>query len=115
LGSGVGGAISGGFNQEISLFTDGVYAARDIAMGRMSKEANELGAEGIVGMRIEMTPTLSKEDTEFWEELNEKDAGPPQNHWRLFAVDMFAVGTAIVAAPAPQPPASPSMILFLDK
>jgi uncharacterized protein YbjQ (UPF0145 family) len=115
LGAGIGGAISGGFNQEISLFTDGVYAARDLAMSRMSKEASELGAEGIVGMRIEMTPTLSKGDSEFWEELNEKDAGPPQNHWRLFAVDVFAVGTAIVAAPAPQPTASPGMILFLDK
>lgn len=112
---GMGSAISGGFNQEISLFTDGIYAARDLAMSRMSQEANELGAEGVVGMRVEMQPTLSKNDSEFWEEINDKDAGLPQNHWRLFAVDMFAVGTAIIAAPAPQPPAPPSMILFLDK
>jgi uncharacterized protein YbjQ (UPF0145 family) len=115
LGSAMGGAISGGYNQEIGQFTDGIYAARDLAMSRMSREANELGAEGVVGMRVEMTPTLSKGDSEFWEELNEKDAGPPQYHWRLFAVDMFAVGTAIVTTPVPQAPAPPGMILFLDK
>jgi uncharacterized protein YbjQ (UPF0145 family) len=120
MGGGMGGlaggsAVSGGYNQEISLFTDGIYAARDLAMGRMSREANELGAEGVVGMRMEMTPTLSKDDNEFWEELNEKDAGPAQYHWRLFAVDMYAIGTAIVAAPVVKTPALPKMILFLDK
>ncbi len=111
----MGGTLSGGYNQEIGLFTDAIYAARDMAMSRMSHEASELGAEGVVGMNMEMTPTLSKEDSEFWEELNEKDAGPPQYHWRLFAVDMFAVGTAIIAAPVPQAPTPPGMILFLDK
>jgi uncharacterized protein YbjQ (UPF0145 family) len=114
-GVSTGGAISGGYNQEIKLFTDGIYAARDMAMSRMSREASELGAEGVVGMRVEMQPTLSKDDAEFWEELNEKDAGPSQYHWRLFAVDMFAIGTAIVAAPVPETPAPPNMILFLDK
>jgi uncharacterized protein YbjQ (UPF0145 family) len=109
------GAIGGSVNQEIDLFTDAIYAARDLAMSRMSKEASELGAEGVVGTRVEMTPTLSKDDAEFWEELNDKDAGPAQYHWRLFAVDMFAVGTAIIAAPAPQAPSPPRMILFLDK
>ncbi len=109
------GSLSGGVNQEIALFTDAIYAARDLAMSRMSHEASELGGEGVVGMRIEMTPTLSKDDSEFWNELNEKDAGPPQYHWRLFAVDMFAVGTAIIAAPIPQAPTPPGMILFLDK
>ena len=111
----ISGAISGGANQEIDLFTDAIYAARNLAMGRMSQEASELGAEGVVGMRVEMTPTLSKDDTEFWNELHEEHAGAPQYHWRLFAVDMFAVGTAIVAAPVPQTPAPPGMILFLDK
>lgn len=109
------GAISGGYNQEINLFTDGVYAARDLAMSRMSKEASELGAEGVVGMKVEMTPSLSKDDTEFWHELNEEHAGPAQYHWRLFAVDMYAVGTAIIAAPVPQAPTPPGMVLFLDK
>jgi uncharacterized protein YbjQ (UPF0145 family) len=111
----MGAAGSGGYNQEIDLFTDAIYAARDLAMGRMSREASELGAEGVVGMRMEMTPTLSKDDSEFWAELNEKDAGPAQYHWRLFAVDMFAVGTAIIAAPVPQSPTPPGLILFLDK
>ncbi len=110
-----GAAVSGGVNQEIDLFTDAIYAARDLAMSRMSHEAGELGAEGVVGMRVEMTPTLSKDDAEFWRELNEKDAGAPQYHWRLFAVDMFAIGTAIIAAPVPQAPAPPGMVLFLDK
>ncbi|HEX9038936.1 MAG TPA: heavy metal-binding domain-containing protein [Ktedonobacterales bacterium] len=114
-GSFAAGAANSGYNQEISLFTDGVYMARDLAMNRMTQEARELGAEGVVGMRVEMQPTLSKGDAEFWEELNDKDAGPPQYHWRLFAVDMFAIGTAIVAAPVPQTPAPPGMILFLDK
>lgn len=109
------GAISGGYNQEIDLFTDATYAARNLAMSRMSNEASELGSEGVVGMHVEMTPSLSKDDAEFWEELHDEHAGPSQYHWRLFAVDMYAVGTAIVAAAMPQPPEPPKMILFLDK
>lgn len=109
------GGYSGSYNQEIGQFTDAMYAARDVAMTRLSREATELGAEGVVGMRVEMTPSLSRSDQEFWNELNEKDAGSPAYHWRLFAVDMFAVGTSIIAAPAPQAPAPPGMILFLDK
>ncbi|MDE3229060.1 MAG: heavy metal-binding domain-containing protein [Chloroflexota bacterium] len=105
----------GSYNQEVQHFTDAMYATRNLAMGRMQKEAQELGAEGIVGMRVEVAPSLSKGDPEFWEELNDRDAGMPANHWRTFLVDMFAVGTAVAPLGAEQPSAKPAMMVFLDK
>lgn len=40
-------------NQELREFTQGVYSAREIAMGRMTAQAAELGASGVIGTRIE--------------------------------------------------------------
>ena len=105
----------GSYNQEVRHFTDAMYATRNLAMGRMQREADELGAEGIVGMRVEVAPSLSKNDPEFWEELNERDAGLPANHWRTFLVDMFAVGTAVAPLGAEHQIAPPQMMIFLDK
>ncbi len=105
----------GSYNQEVQHFTDAMYATRNLAMERMQREASELGAEGIVGMRVEVAPSLSKNDPEFWEELNERDAGMAANHWRTFLVDMFAVGTAVAPLGAEQPIATPQMMIFLDK
>jgi uncharacterized protein YbjQ (UPF0145 family) len=39
-------------NQELTDFTQGVYDARETALGRMSKEARELGAAGVVGVSL---------------------------------------------------------------
>ncbi len=113
-GVGGGGGL-GSYNQEVVHFTDAMYATRGLAMGRLYREAQELGAEGIVGMRVEVSPSLSKDDPEFWNELNERDAGMPANHWRTFLVDMFAIGTAVTPLSADHQIAPPQMVVFLDK
>lgn len=41
-----------GYNFEQLQFEQGIVAARDLAMGRMVAEASELGAHGVVGVRL---------------------------------------------------------------
>lgn len=43
---------AGWANQELRDFTRGVYDARETALGRMTSEARELGAAGVVGVSI---------------------------------------------------------------
>jgi uncharacterized protein YbjQ (UPF0145 family) len=57
-------------------FTQALYDARELAMERMQSEAQDLQAEGIVGV-----------------DLQEKNHG-----WGSHVIEFFAVGTAIVAA-----------------
>src|SRR4051795_3245611 len=40
-------------NQELQDFTQGVYAARELALARASAQAERLGAGGMIGMRID--------------------------------------------------------------
>jgi uncharacterized protein YbjQ (UPF0145 family) len=40
-------------NQELQDFTQGIYAAREMALARATEQAARLGAGGMVGMRIE--------------------------------------------------------------
>jgi uncharacterized protein YbjQ (UPF0145 family) len=62
-----------GQNVELPQFTQGMYDARELAMGRMQAEARERGAEGVVGFS-----------------LNE------YNHaWGEHATEFFAIGTAV--------------------
>ncbi len=67
-------------NQELGTLTQAMYQARELAMSRMEAEADVLGADGIVGVRLEI------EFKEFGEDLAE----------------FIAVGTA-VKADAPPP------------
>lgn len=39
-------------NQEMDVLTQALYHARELAMTRMQEEAHELGADGIVGVRL---------------------------------------------------------------
>ena len=41
-------------SQELDVLTQALYAARELAMGRMEVEADELGADGVVGVRLEI-------------------------------------------------------------
>ena len=41
-------------SQEMSVLTQAMYAARELAMGRMEAEADALEADGIVGVRLEV-------------------------------------------------------------
>jgi uncharacterized protein YbjQ (UPF0145 family) len=60
-------------NVEIPQFTQAVYDAREIAMGRMYGEAHQLQAEGVVGFKLE-----------------------EHNHvWGHHATEFFSFGTAV--------------------
>ena len=85
---GLGNVLSNvGRNTELTQFTQALYDARELAMERMQKEAEELHAEGIVGVQ-----------------LQERSHG-----WGSHVIEFFAVGTAIVPIagdhelPAPTP------------
>ena len=41
-------------NQELDILSQAMYHARELAMTRMEAEADQLGADGIVGVRLEM-------------------------------------------------------------
>ena len=68
-------AAQTGRNVELPNFTQALYSARELAMQRMQTEAQELGAEGIVGVS-----------------LSEKSHG-----WGSHVIEFFAIGTAIVS------------------
>src|SRR5580658_9600296 len=42
-------------NQELEVLSQAMYQARELAMTRMEEEAGLLGADGIVGVRLEVT------------------------------------------------------------
>ena len=62
-----------GRNQEMKIYTEATYAARELALERMQAEAVERGGIGIVGARVE-----------------ESNWG-----WGANAIEFFAVGTAV--------------------
>src|SRR5271170_4124315 len=41
-----------GQNQELQILTQAMYNARELAMARMRAEADELGADGVVGVNL---------------------------------------------------------------
>ena len=41
-------------NMELQVLSQAMYAARELAMSRMEAEADQLGADGIVGVRPEV-------------------------------------------------------------
>jgi uncharacterized protein YbjQ (UPF0145 family) len=61
-------------NQEMTVLTQAMSHARELAMDRMEEEAHELGADGIVGVRLE---------------VNHKE-------WGSHIAEFVAIGTAIV-------------------
>ncbi len=62
-----------GRNQEMKVYTEATYAARELALERMQAEALKSGAIGVVGARVE-----------------ESNWG-----WGANAIEFFAVGTAV--------------------
>jgi uncharacterized protein YbjQ (UPF0145 family) len=52
----IGFQVSGFYqSQEVQILTQAMYNARELAMTRMEEEADMLGADGIVGVRLEVT------------------------------------------------------------
>jgi uncharacterized protein YbjQ (UPF0145 family) len=62
-----------GRNQEMTVYTEATYAARELALERMQAEAIQRGGVGVVGARVE-----------------ESNWG-----WGANAIEFFAVGTAV--------------------
>ncbi len=82
-----------GQNVEIPQFTQALYDARELAMGRMQAEAHALGAEGIVGVNL-----------------------VEHNHvWGQHATEFYAVGTAVRALRKDHVVAQPQMVVGLDR
>jgi uncharacterized protein YbjQ (UPF0145 family) len=82
-----------GRNVELTNFTQALYDARELAMERMQSEAQEIGAEGIVGVSLE-----------------EKSHG-----WGSHTIEFFAIGTAIVPREGhDEPIQAPTTVLDLS-
>jgi uncharacterized protein YbjQ (UPF0145 family) len=80
-----------GQNVELANFTQALYDARELAMARMQTEAEQVEAEGIVGVQ-----------------LQERNHG-----WGSHVIEFFAVGTAIVPTGAGNALGSPMPTLDL--
>ena len=81
-----------GQNIELTNFTQALYDARELAMERMQREAEEVQAEGIVAVRLE-----------------ERSHG-----WGSHVIEFFAIGTAIVAGDAQRELPAPTITLAID-
>jgi uncharacterized protein YbjQ (UPF0145 family) len=79
-------------NLEMGNFTQSLYEARELAMGRMQAEALHLKAEGVVGVN-----------------LVQRSHG-----WESHVIEFFAVGTAVVPAPGAVVAAEPSLTLSVN-
>ena len=80
-----------GRNVEMPNFTQALYEARELAMERMQKEADDLQSEGIVGARI-----------------IERSHG-----WGSHVIEFFAIGTAVVPTSDEHVIEKPAMVLPL--
>jgi uncharacterized protein YbjQ (UPF0145 family) len=80
-----------GTNAELPNFTQALYDARELAMSRMQYEGQQVGADGIVGSRVD--------DHRFWGE---------------HAIEFLATGTAVNRIRPDSTPVQPSMTLPLS-
>lgn len=81
-----------GQNIEMPTYTQALYDARELALARMQAEAEEIGADGIVGAAI-----------------RESSHG-----WGSHVIEYFAVGTSIIATRADHTIPTPSLTLPLS-
>ena len=80
-----------GANTELPQFTEALYEARELAMSRMQAEAEELDAEGIVGVQLRAHP----------------------HHWGGHTTEFFAIGTAVRPIRDDHTIATPTLVLPL--
>ena len=79
-------------NTELTMYSQALYQARELAMERMQTEALGLGAEGIVGVQ-----------------LTERS-----HFWGSHVIEFFAVGTAVRPLRPDHAIPEPQMVLSLD-
>jgi uncharacterized protein YbjQ (UPF0145 family) len=80
-----------GQNTELGVYSQAVYDAREIAMARLQYEAQQVGADGVVGV------TVSEDD---W-------------IWGEHAVEFFCLGTAVTRFEPDARPVNPNMVMPL--
>ena len=80
-----------GANVEIPQFTEALYDARELAMGRMQAEAERLDAEGVVGVQLLGLP----------------------HRWGGHTTEFFAIGTAVRALKEDHKILKPTLVLPL--
>jgi uncharacterized protein YbjQ (UPF0145 family) len=80
-----------GQNKEIPQFTEALYDARELAMSRMQTEAEQLQAEGIVGVQLLSLP----------------------HRWGGHTTEFFAIGTAVRPIREDHEIATPTLVLPL--
>jgi uncharacterized protein YbjQ (UPF0145 family) len=78
-----------GRNMEMPNFTQALYEARELAMGRMQTEAEEVQSNGIVGARIV-----------------ERSHG-----WGSHVIEFFAIGTAVITIKVDHEIEKPALVL----
>jgi uncharacterized protein YbjQ (UPF0145 family) len=81
-----------GRNVELEQFTQALYDARELAMTRMQAEAEELAAEGIVGVQLRQH----------------------SHTWGSHTTEFFAIGTAVRPLRDDHIIQTPTMVLSLD-
>jgi uncharacterized protein YbjQ (UPF0145 family) len=81
-----------GRNVEMPNFTQALYEARELAMERMQKEADDLQSEGIVGARI-----------------IERSHG-----WGSHVIEFFAIGTSVISTTSDHQIEKPALVLPLQ-
>ena len=96
------GLFSGRQNQELTDYTRGMYDARELAMGRLSRAAHRLHAHGVVGVSIDRG-----------EHSRERDAGGTT--FRDLIIELHVLGTAIVEVRHDAPPPQQYIALPLDR
>ena len=81
-----------GQNAELPNFTQALYEARELAMARMQDEAQELGASGIVGVRLEEKTHM----------------------WGAHTIEFLSLGTAVVKMDGDHTIPPPRTVISLD-
>ena len=85
-------------NQELVDFTQGVYAAREMALGRASAQAHDLGGGGLIGVHLDHGIEIREVD------------GSGNNKREDLIVTFHILGTAIAPA-ADHQPLDPQVVL----
>jgi uncharacterized protein YbjQ (UPF0145 family) len=84
-----GGFFSGSWqNQELPDYTQALYTARELAMGRMEEEARAVGADGVVGAGVEV-------------EVKPREIESNNQHRIDILYHFTAVGTAVTRDSSP--------------
>ena len=82
-------------NQELTDFSAGMYQARSLAMQRLAQDVGQLGASGVVGVKVDVQRTPI----------------PVQSGTICLRIDFFALGTAVAQIELKEPLPRPLPVL----